>query len=528
MSDGPNFRSQDAAVSEHGAVAVTLAPMAARVGHDLLAAGGNAIDAAVAAALTAAVVEPASCGIAGYGAHITIALADGRVTCIDANTTAPKAAAADMFQVDARGRVRDESNYYGWLSAGVPGTLAGLQLALERHGNKSLGEVLAPAIRFARDGFEVPETVAVHTAIASKELEADPVSKRIYFPHENRLTIGDTCRNVELADLLETLAERGSVETFYRGDIAQHIASEFQRNGGLVTAEDFALYEAREVQPVAISWGDDSIHTVPLTGGGSSTMQALLTLRALRWERFESPGKRYHAALEALRLAWRDRFLYFGDPEHVEVPTERLLSDDYAEQLAREVDESVKAGVPIDFDLDTFEQAGTVNVSAGDAQGNVVALTLTHGGAYGARVTVEGTGLTLGHGISRFDPRPGYANSIGPGKRPVNNMMPTVVLRRGRPVLAIGGRGGRLIPNALFSALLPFVVEGESMERSLGAPRLHTEGALSVRLDDEWSDEDAVLFKGIGYEVERGRVAYLSAVFSCGEAGQQRTWAASR
>ena len=502
----------DATVSERGAVVAALAPSSARVGHDTLEQGGNAIDAAVAAALCAAVVEPDSCGMAGYGAHLTIALANGQVTCIDANSAAPQAARPDMFGVNAGGQVRGEANYYGWLAAGIPGTLAGLQLALDQYGTKKFGDVVVQAIRFARDGFRVDERMAGRIAQFADHLKRDPTSKQIYFNGDRPLEVGDLCRNSELASLLEQLAERGSVESFYRGDIGRQIAAEYQKYGGIATAEDFAAYEAKEVEPVVVEWGNNSIQTAPLTAGGISTLQALSILRALDWKQLGDDHQKNHAVLEALRLAWRDRLRYFGDPEHVDVPTGRLLSDGYAEQLAREVRQAVTERRPVEFQLDSYEQIGTVHISAGDASGNLVALTLTHGRGFGACVTVKGTGLTLGHGVSRFDPRPGFANSVGPGKRPLNNMAPTVVLRDGRPVLAVGGRGGRRILNALCSTLLPFIASDQSMGQSIDAPRLHTEGGLTLMLDDLWRQEDVAYFNKLGYEVTRAQIAHLSAV----------------
>ena len=167
---------------------------------------------------------------------------------------------------------------------------------------------------------------------------------------------------------------------------------------------------------------------------------------------------------------------------------------------------------PLSLALDSYEQKGTVHISAGDAAGNLVALTLTHGGAFGARVTVDKYGLTLGHGISRFDPRPGFANSIAPRKRPLNNMTPTVVLRGERPVLAVGGRGGRRIPNALGAVLLGFVDEGRSMEKAVDRRRMHTEGGMSLTLDDHWSEPAVDELVQLGFQVDRGDIARISAV----------------
>ena len=501
----------DVSVSEHGAIAAARAPTPVRIGQDILAQGGNAVDAAVAAALTAAVVEPASCGMGGYGTHITIATADGKVTCIDANSMAPQAARSDMFEPDETGQVPGKVNYYGWLAAGIPGTLAGLQMALDRYGTKKFGEVAEAAISFARDGFVVNERVANSFRGAAGHFRLDPASKQLYFDGDEPIRKGGTYRNPDLAEMLEKLAGRGSSDSFYRGDIGREIASEFRKHGGIATADDFAAYRAKEVKPVELSWRGYSMHTAPVTAGGLSTLQALAILKAMKWEGLSNPLKKNHAALEALRLVWADRFRYFGDPEHVDVPDERLLSAAYVGELAEKVGQAVEAGKPIEQDFDSYEQRGTIHISSSDRDGNVVALTLTHGGGFGARVTVAGLGLTLGHGVSRFDPRPGRANSIGPRKRPLNNMTPTAVLRDGRPVLALGGRGGRRIPNAVYSVLLRYVGEDRPMAESVSAPRIHTLGNMNLTLDSRWKQDATGFFKNMGYRVSRGVVALLSA-----------------
>ena len=488
------------------------APAAARVGRDILDQGGNAVDAAVGAALCAAVVEPAACGIGGYGTHVTLASADNHVTCIDANSIAPQAAHPDMFGADATGQVPDQSNAFGWLAVGVPGTLAGLQLALDRYGTKTFAEVVAPAIDFARRGFDVGQDFADSLLSAAEHLRTDPASQQIYFKNGRPLRVGDRYRNPDLAALLDTLAESGSVESFYRGDIARQIASEFQNRGGVVTDADFAAYRAREVKPVEMEWNGYSIHTAPLTAGGLSTLQALSILKAVDRKQLANRHEQQHAVLEALRLAWSDRFLHLGDPDHVDVPVTRLLDGDHAGRLADRVLRAVKDRARIELQVDSFDQSGTVHISSADRDGNLVALTLTHGGAFGACVTVNGLGLTLGHGLSRFDPRPGHANSIAAHKRPLNNMTPTAVLRDGQPVLALGGRGGRRIPSALVRILLGIVAENRSLAESIDMPRMHTEGGGKLILDGLWSEEDAAGFAPLGYAAVRGEVACVSAV----------------
>ncbi|MDA1311796.1 MAG: gamma-glutamyltransferase [Acidobacteria bacterium] len=501
----------DAGSGPRGSIAAARAPLPVRMGYEMLRKGGNAIDAAVAAALTAAIVEPSSCGVGGYGTHITIARADGKVTCIDGNSMAPQAARADMFETDDEGQVPGKVNYYGWLSAGIPGTLGGLQLALDRYGTKKFGDVAEAAIRLARDGVVVSKQMAASFRGSADHFRQDPASKKLYFDGDGPLAEGATYRNPDVAALLEKLAERGTSDSFYRGDIGRHIAAEFQKHGGIATADDFAAYHAKEVEPVELSWRGYSMHTAPITAGGASTLQALAILKELKWEDWKDTARKNHAALEALRLTWADRFQYFGDMDHVDVPLDRLLSDGYVRELAARVDAAVKTGKAIKQDFDSYEQRGTIHISTADRAGNLVALTLTHGGGFGARVTVEGLGVTLGHGVSRFDPRPGRANSIGPRKRPLNNMTPTAVLRDGRPVLALGARGGRRIPNAVYSVLLKFVGEDRSMAESVTAPRMHTIGNMAVALDDAWNEGETQVFKDLGFEISRGSVALLSA-----------------
>jgi gamma-glutamyltranspeptidase/glutathione hydrolase len=485
-----------------------------QVGNEVLAAGGNAVDAIVAAALTAGVVAVPSCGIGGYGGHMVVATADGKkVTAIDFNSAAPAAAKEDMFPLDAKGQVKDNVHLTGWLAAGVPGTLAGLQLALDRYGTQPFAKLVQPAIQYARDGFEVRTGFANATRVTRPLLLKDAGSAKLLLDKGEPLQAGSTFRNPDLADLLQTLAERKSVESFYRGDLGAKIAAAFKKNGGIVTAEDMANYRAREVEPLSLTWRGYTIRTAPLTAGGLTALQALAALKALAWDRRPADDpKTTHALVEALRIAWDDRLKRLGDPEKTKVPIERLLSEDYARQTAERVEAAVKAGKPVPAATDGRGAGGTIHLSAVDAQGMMVALTLTHGESFGARVTVDGLGLVLGHGMSRFDPRPGHPNSPGPGKRPLHNMCPTVVLRDGRPVLALGGRGGRKIPNAVFGVLAQYVGRDASLADAVAAPRPHTEGDLNLLVEPKWPEAEVAYLKKIGYAVRNGASAVVDAV----------------
>jgi gamma-glutamyltranspeptidase/glutathione hydrolase len=486
-------------------------PAAAKVGAQILAEGGNAVDAAVASALAAAVVSPNNCGIGGYGGHMVVALANGqKVTAIDFNSMAPASAQPGMFALDEKGGVRGRLNEFGWLASGVPGTLAGLELATQRYGTKSIRELLAPAIGFARLGFPAGAGLAGASRNMAARLRTDPGSVKLLLNAGEPYKAGETFRNQDLAKLLAALAKDNSVESFYRGSIAQQIADAFGRNGGLVTANDLAGYRAREIEPLRLDWKGFSIFTAPLTAGGLTVFQALSILKALKWDGLPPNTARAHRRVEALRVAWRDRLEFLGDPDKSRVPVQGLLSEASSHKIAQEIETAVKEKKPLSFKTESRPHGGTVHLSAVDRQGNMAAVTLTHGNAFGACVTVDGLGLTLGHGMSRFDPRPSHPNSVGAGKKPLHNMCPTVVLRDGRPVLALGGAGGRRIVNGVFDALSHYVALGASMEEAIAAPRLHTEGNLDLHVERQWSDSEYL--KSIGYKVINSPMAKISAV----------------
>jgi gamma-glutamyltranspeptidase / glutathione hydrolase len=488
-------------------------PQAAEAGTAILAAGGNAVDAAVAAALVAGVVAVPSCGIGGYGGHLVIARPDGKVTAIDFNSAAPAAAKPDMFAADEKGGVKGQVNSFGWLATGVPGTLAGLQLALDKYGTRKFADVVRPAIQYARDGFATSKNLANAIKGSKDRLGKDPGSAKLFLPKGEPLGEGATFRNADLADMLQALADKGRVDDFYTGRIADKIAAAFRKNGGLVTAEDLASYRAVEVKPLTLDWRGHTIHTPPPTAGGLTVVEALAILKELRWaDRDPKDPATVQARVEALRIAWDDRLRLLGDPKHADVPVEMLLSEKNVRHAAERVTAAVQARRPVDAKSDGRPAGGTIHLNAFDATGMAVAITLTHGNSFGAQVTVDGLGLILGHGMSRFDPRPGRPNSVGPGKRPLHNMCPTTVTKDGKPMLALGATGGRRIVNTVFDVLAYRLGRGKSLAEAIAAPRLHTEGDLALTLEKEWPAEVAERFKSVGYAVKVGGAATASAI----------------
>jgi gamma-glutamyltranspeptidase/glutathione hydrolase len=488
-------------------------PEGEEAGVAMFAAGGNAVDAVVSAALVAGVVALPSTGIGGYGGHLVVAKPDGKVFALDFNSTAPAAAKPDMFGADEKGIVKDRVNAHGWLASGVPGVLAGMQLALDTFGAKKFPEVAKPAIKYARDGFALKKNWAGAIKANAARLAKDPGSAKLYLKGGQPLAEGEKYRNPDLATMDQKLADNGRVDAVYKGDIADKIAAAFKKNGGLVTAADLAAYKPQEVTPLSLDWSGHTVYTPPPSAGGLTVLQALATLKALGWEKFDpKEPATAQARVEALRIAWGDRLRLLGDPKHADAPVEKLLSEKYAKDSGDRVRAAIKAGKPVEVWTEERPAGGTIHLSAADASGMMVALTFTHGEAFGAQVTVDGLGLTLGHGMSRFDPRPGRANSVAPGKRPLHNMCPTVVTKGGKPVLALGATGGRRIPNTLFDLLAYRVGEGRELADAVKAPRLHTEGGLTLSLEAAWPPAVVDHFKKVGYEVKAGPGANLSAV----------------
>ena len=484
----------------------------AGAGMRVLKEGGNAIDAAVAAGLASCVAVPARCGVGGYGGHMIIGIARSRkVYCIDYNTAAPRAARPDMYPCNERGEVIGKLNFHGWKAVGVPGTFAGFQMALDKFGTRSFRELVQPAIRLAREGVEVTPLFAKAIKSASTNFRKDPGSANIYLPSDTLPAAGQKLVYPALAEMLTALAQRNSVESFYRGDIAQRLAEEFQKNGGLVTAEDLAHYHARLVKPLSVKHRNFEIHTAPLTAGGLTILQAFNI-----WKSSDSSsafsGSVCHARLESLRLAWKDRLELLGDPDMVKVPVQKLLSMDYASELADKVREAVKEERPLSLEVPKHLDEGTNNISAVDRHGNLVAMTITQGGGFGAQVTAGSLGVTLGHGMSRFDPRPDHPNAPSPGKRPLHNMCPSLVLKDGKPFLAAGGAGGVRIPSAVYDVLFGCVARGETLEESVTRPRQHCTGTLDVMLERNYPEDLQSYIRKVGFKVRLIDPAVVSAV----------------
>lgn len=500
--------------SLHGGTAPALGgvigePQAAGAGNRVLAEGGNVVDAIVTAAATAAITSPQMCGFGGYGGQLILALQGGaRVTSIEFNTVAPLAATPDMFFRE--GKPNPQLHQFGWLSVGVPGLPAGLDLAMRRYGTIGLGKALEPALRFCKEGF--PVSGAVATAFANNaRLRKDPASEKLFYSEGKAPVRDQLLKNPRLAEVLEEIARANSSEPFYHGTIAKKLCEEAARGGGLLSEKDMANYKARENEAVRWACQGFEVCTSPLTSGGVTALQALAIqaeLNQLDW----TAREKFLGRVEAMRLVWRDRLRLMGDPDQVSNPTKKLLSKDACQEAAREIASAIKTGKPLKPSAKTTTQTGTINLSAVDGKGNLAALTLTHGGSFGAQVSASSLGLVMSHGLSRFNIEPGHPNSVAPGKRPLHNMCPTIILKDGKNHAALGGRGGRKIPNAVFEVIFQMVMGGKGLKEAVASPRIHTEGNLDVELEAGFGAEKLGWIKNFGLKGSHAASATISAV----------------
>ncbi len=475
-------------------------PLASQAGIEILKKGGNAVDAAVAVAFALAVVEPAA-GNLGGGGFLLVRLADGRAGFVDYRETAPGRATRDVY-IRADGTLDSAAATVGYRSVGVPGTVAGLELALRTYGTRRLAEIMAPAIRLAEQGFPVSEKLAGSLRAARPRLERFSVSRRIFLKDGELFAPGDILRQPELAATLRRIARGGAAE-FYRGQTGRELADEVARMGGLLTREDLAGYHAKIREPLRAKYRANGhewevISSPPPSSGGVAMIEALniLTDVELRsWDDLQT----IHWVTEALRRVFADRAAYLADPDFARIPVRGLTDPRYAAQLRATIDpqrasssSTVRAGDPSAFDAGLAgaapgapprEGEHTTHFSVVDAAGNAVANTYTINDSYGSGVTTS-SGFLLNDEMDDFTTQPGVpnklfglvqseANTIAPGKRPLSSMTPTIVLRDAKLSFVTGSPGGPRIISATLETVLAWMRLGMEAQAAINAPRFH-------------------------------------------------------
>jgi gamma-glutamyltranspeptidase/glutathione hydrolase len=458
--------------------------LASRVGVEILKMGGNAIDAAVAVGYAQAVVNPC-CGNIGGGGFMTIHLANGQDKFIDFREKAPAAASAAMY-LDPQGKVRKGSSLYGYLAVAVPGTVSGLDLAERKYGRLTRAQVMAPAIRLARDGFILTrsDTDILDTTVA--RFRADPALARIFLRADGTpLQPGDRLIQTDLAQTLQDIASRGP-DAFYRGRIPQAVASAARKGGGVIAAADFAGYQADETAPLTCQYrGYQVISAPPPSSGGVTLCETLNILEGydLRASGYNSAASVHYLA-EAMRHAYVDRNTLLGDPAFVRNPLDRLLSKSYAAAIRRKIaEDKATPSLQVQPGIGPHEKPETTHYSIVDQQGNAVSTTYTVNGLFGAVVMAPGTGFFLNDEMDDFTVKvgeqnlfglvQGARNAIAPGKRPLSSMAPTIITRDGKVFLVLGSPGGSRIITITLQTALNIIDHQMSPQEAVDAPRVH-------------------------------------------------------
>jgi len=459
---------------------VTNHPLGSAAGAEMLAAGGNAVDAAIGALFALTVVEPMMVGI--FGAGMTqLRLADGRHLIIDNYTTAPSAARPDMYRPVSDAwpdylRAAGDVNLTGLLSAGVPGTLKAWAEAIARFGRLDLETVMQPAIRHAERGFRATPYLVEAVLDTAPDLARFPETARTFLPGGAPIKAGDLVVMPEYAATLRLIAAKGP-GALYGGDLGAIVADYMARAGGIITLDDLVRYETIERRPIRGGYrGFEIAGAPPPTAGGLHLVEMLNIL-----EGFDPAGlgfgtaEYFHLIAEVLKIGFADRNACTGDPAFVDIPVERLTSKAHAAARRAQI-RADRAGDYGGVPGVAAGSAHTTHVTTADAEGNVVAMTQTLNNLFGAKATVPGTGIILNNTMALFDPHPGTPASVAPGKRVTSSMAPTIVLRDGRPAWALGLPGGVRIFTSVLQAVVNLIDHRMPLQQAVEAPRIWSQG----------------------------------------------------
>ena len=451
-------------------------PYASQSGLSVLKRGGNAIDAAVATAFTLGVVLPAFSGVGGGGFMLIHLAKTAENIIVDYRERAPKVATPDMFSIGENGEVVNRENQMGYKSVAVPGTPAGLAMALERYGTMPMREVAQDAIGYAKDGFEVSEllgSITLHNMDrALDKLGANAEAHRLLLKRdESTYKVGEKLVLKDTGNTIEKIANNGSRE-FYEGFVAEALVRDMAESGGLIGEDDLRDYEPKVREPLTAEYKGFQIATMPPPSSGGVTLVQLLKM--LGDIDLRSKGFNTAETIDLMARAFdkanagRQRL---SDPDFAKAPVEELVSDAF---IAKLKEESFSGRASRKSDISDSSQ--TTHLSVVDREGNVVALTESLDCYFGSGVVVPGTGILLNDTMHDFDPRPGRMNSIQPGKRPVSSMAPTIFFKDGAPFMVLGSAAGPRIITAVLQVALNVLEHGMNIQDAIVAPRVHFQG----------------------------------------------------
>ncbi len=510
------------------AMVVSTHELASSVGVEIMRAGGNAVDAAVATGFALAVVLPGAGNIGG-GGFMLIRMADGKTHFLDYREKAPAAATRDMY-LDAQGNVIPGASEIGYKSLGVPGSVAGMVYAEQKWGKLTLKQVMAPAIKLAREGYAL--TWGEAQDLHDKYLAEFPESRRVFQRDGKYYQPGEVFRQPDLARTLERIAEKP--DDFYHGTLARELAAAIQKGGGLITAEDLAHYEVKEREPVRGTYrGYEVISAPPPSSGGTVLIESLNILEGYDLAKLgDRSAQSIHFITEAFRRAFFDRAEFMGDPDFAKIPVAQLIDKRYAaawrdtidlahasasKDLKRpavfnELEQYAEAHLPA---MAPHEGNHTTHYSVIDAEGNAVAVTTTINDWFGSRVTADGLGFLMNDEMDDFSAKPGSpnadgliqsaANAIGPGKRPLSSMTPTIVVHDGKTVLVLGSPGSSKIITTVANVLMGVIDYGMNLQEAVNAPRFHNQWLPDVLNVEKWFSPDTLgALRQMGYTIEIG------------------------
>ncbi|HME37239.1 MAG TPA: gamma-glutamyltransferase [Candidatus Sulfotelmatobacter sp.] len=511
------------------AIVVSVHELASRAGVEIMQAGGNAVDAAVATGFALAVVHPAAGNIGG-GGFMLIRMADGKAHFVDYREKAPAAATRDMY-LDAQGNVIPGASEIGYKSIAVPGSVAGMVYAEQKYGKLTLKQVMASAIRLAREGYALTWGEARDMRDDS-DLAKFPESRRVFQRDGKYYQPGEIFRQPDLARTLERIAE--NPDDFYHGALARELAAAMQKGGGLITADDLAQYEVKEREPIRGTYREyEIISAPPPSSGGTVLIESLNILEGYDLGKMgDRSAQSIHYTIEAFRRAFFDRAEFMGDPDFSKIPVAQLIDKKYAAAWRESIDParaspSQELKRPAVFnELEQYAAAHpqpvgmhegphTTHYSVVDADGNAVAVTTTINAWFGSQVTADGLGFLMNDEMDDFSAKPGVpnsdgliqgaANAIGPGKRPLSSMTPTIVVREGKPFLVLGSPGSSKIITTVANVLMGVVDYGMNIQEAVNAPRFHNQWLPDALNVEKWFSPDTVnALKKMGYNVQIG------------------------
>ncbi|SJZ92579.1 gamma-glutamyltransferase [Consotaella salsifontis] len=495
-------------------MAVTAQHYASEVGADILKRGGNAVDAAVAVGYALAVVHPC-CGNLGGGGFATIHLASGKDTFLNFREKAPAAATETMY-LDDKGEVVPRLSLDGYKAVGVPGTVLGLDTMLQRYGTMKREEVMAPAIRLAREGYVLKKGDVDILGQATDAFAGQPNVASIFLHDGKPWQVGDKLVQSDLAATLEAIQKDGP-DAFYKGPIAEAVSAASEKNGGILTTQDFADYSIDETDPVRCTYrGYAVISSPPPSSGGTTICEILGVVGAYPLDKlgFHS-AESVHLMVEAMRHAYVDRNFSLGDPAFVDNPIKKLLSKEHAEAIRAEIKEGrATPSSEVQPGKEPHEGTETTHFSVVDKDGNAVSLTFTINALFGAKVIAGDTGFFLNDEMDDFTSKPGAANlfglvqgkanAIAPGKRPLSSMSPTIVTKDGQIFMVVGSPGGSRIITITLEAILNVIDHGMDIQAAIDAPRIHHQWLPDKVFAEPFalSPDTRQKLTDMGYEIE--------------------------